>query len=351
MIRLLPLGVAMKFGNILPYARLATLTVFPNRPLQPKLGSRVVAVRGIPSAMPADLSLTTLRLFAAVCEEGTLTRAASREAIAPSAVSKRLAEMEAALGVMLFDRDAKGMTLTAAGESLLHHTRRMLMNAEQAVLEMADHARGVRGFVRMLGNLSAIVQFLPEDLQSFMASHPSIKIDLEERPSSGVIAGVRDGIAELGICSEDVELHGLQALPYRTDHLIVVMRGDNRLAQRGRRVAFADTLDHDYIGLHQASSINTRTLVEARKAGQPLKLRIHVPGFDAVCRMAQAGMGIGILPERAFELLGRPMGLTAKRLTDPWGLRKLLIVVRPQPLSTVGALLVSHLRAEAGEGG
>jgi DNA-binding transcriptional LysR family regulator len=53
-----------------------------------------------------------------------------------------------------------------------------------------------------------------------------------------------------------------------------------------------------------ASSIYTRSLIEARLAGTPLKLRIHVPGFDAVCRMAQAGMGIRIVPNRAFELLG-----------------------------------------------
>jgi DNA-binding transcriptional LysR family regulator len=292
------------------------------------------------------INLTSLRLFLAVCEEGTLTGAARREAIAPSAISKRLADLEAALGVSLFDRRAKGMALTPSGETLLHHARRMMMDAERIAVEMSEHSRGIRGFIRMLSNLSGIVQFLPEDLQSFLVAHPFIKIDLEERPSTGVVEGVASGLAELGICSDDVEAEGLQRRPYRTDRLVVVMRPDNPLAGRPS-LAFRDTLAQDHIGLHAASSIYTRSLIEARLAGTPLRLRIHVPGFDAVCRMAQAGMGIGIVPSRAFELLGQPMGLTAAPLADAWGMRVLQIVTGNRPLSPLATLLVKHLQGQA----
>jgi DNA-binding transcriptional LysR family regulator len=289
------------------------------------------------------INLTSLRLFLAVCEEGTLTKAASREAIAPSAVSKRLADLEQAFGVNLFDRLAKGMVLTPSGETLLHHAKRMVANAERIEIEMSEHALGVRGFIRMLSNLSGIIEFLPEDLQAFLVAHPSIKIDLEERPSTGVVQGVASGLAEIGICSDDVATEGLRRLPYRTDRLVVVMRSDNPLAGQAD-VAFRDTLEQDQIGLHAASSIYTRSLIEAGLAGMPLKLRIHVPGFDAVCRMAKAGMGIGIVPDQAFELLGRPMGLTAIPLADAWGARVLQIVIRDRPLSPLAALLVEHLR-------
>jgi DNA-binding transcriptional LysR family regulator len=124
------------------------------------------------------------------------------------------------------------------------------------------------------------------------------------------------------------------------------MRTDDILANRDH-LAFADTLDHDHIGLHQASSIYTRSLIEARLAGRSLRLRIHVPGFDAVCRMTQAGMGVGIIPQHAYELLGRSMGLIAKPLTDPWAARALQIILRHHPLSGVGTLLVDHLRSGA----
>ncbi|WP_163020434.1 LysR family transcriptional regulator, partial [Pseudomonas viridiflava] len=98
------------------------------------------------------LDLVTLQLFVAVHEEGTLTRAASREAIAISAASKRLVELEVVLGIPLFPRTAKGMTLTAAGETLLHHARRMLTEVEKVGIELGEHVQGVRGYVPMLAN-------------------------------------------------------------------------------------------------------------------------------------------------------------------------------------------------------
>lgn len=115
------------------------------------------------------IDLTTLRLFIAICEEGNLTRASQREAIAPSAVSKRMHDLEQALGVALFERQPNGMALTPAGELLLHHARVTLLNIEKIAVDMAEHARGVRGHIRMLANLSSIVEFLPDDLPGFFA--------------------------------------------------------------------------------------------------------------------------------------------------------------------------------------
>lgn len=289
------------------------------------------------------LDLITLQLFVAVFEEGTLTRAANREAIAVSAASKRLMELEQVLGVSLFVRRAKGMDLTAAGETLLHHARQMLFNVEKMGLELGEHSHGVRGYVRMLANLSAIIQFLPEDLRDFSQQHPEVKTDLEERPSNGVVQGVLDGVADLGICSSDTDTKGLTSVTYRHDKLVVLMPADHSLSAR-ESLTFAETLDSDYVGLHAASSINMRTHAAAREAGKMLRLRIHVPGFDAMCRMVQANMGIGILPQKAYELFGRGLGLQAVPLTDAWSDRSLILVVRDQAqLSPVSRLLFECL--------
>ena len=290
------------------------------------------------------LDLITLQLFVAVHEEGTLTRAAAREAIAVSAASKRLMELEEALGVPLLVRNAKGMALTPAGETLLHHARSMLFNVEKMGLELSEHTQGIRGYVRMLANLSAIIQFLPEDLRAFVATHAQVKVDLEERPSSGVIQGVRDGVADLGICSADAEVHDLHCVTYRQDRLVLVMRPEHCLANRSE-LPFADALDFDFVGLHAASSINMRTHAAARAAGRVLRLRIHVPGFDAMCRMVQADMGVGVLPHKAFDLFGRALGLHAVPLSDDWAYRSLLLVSRDvASLSPVSRLLFEDLQ-------
>ena len=198
------------------------------------------------------LDLTSLQLFLAIHEEGSLTRAAEREAIAVSAASKRLADMERALGVALMVRTARGMTLTPAGESLLTHARRILLSVDKIGQELAEHAQGLRGYVRMVANLSAIVEFLPEDLRAFLNLHEQIRLDLEERPSGDVVKGVEDGFAEIGICSGDTDTRDLHSHLYRRDRVVLVMRHDHALAGRDR-VPFADTLDFDHVGLHADS--------------------------------------------------------------------------------------------------
>src|ERR1700753_1492981 len=200
------------------------------------------------------IDLTTLRLFIAICEEGNLTRASQREAIAPSAVSKRMHDLEEALKVALFERQPNGMALTPAGESLLHHARVTLLNIEKIAVDMAEHARGGRGHVRIRANLSSIVEFLPDDLPGFFRSHELVRLDLQERPSAEVVRGVEEGVAEIGICSADVTTRALARYSYRRDRLVMVVPSDHALAGK-TKVAFADTLDYDHVGLFATSSI------------------------------------------------------------------------------------------------
>jgi DNA-binding transcriptional LysR family regulator len=289
------------------------------------------------------IDLTTLQLFVAICDEGNLTRASQREAIAPSAVSKRLHDLEHVLKVNLFNRQPNGMILTPAGESLLHHARLTLLNIEKIVVDMAEHAQGIRGHVRMLANLSAIVEFLPDDLPAFFRTHDLLRLDLQERPSAEVVRGIEAGAAEIGICSADVATRDLERHSYRRDRLIVVVPNGHRLS-REPDVQFADTLDFDHVGLFATSSIYLRSHATAQQLGKAIRLRVHVPGFDAVCRMVQAGMGVGLIPDRAFEVLSHGMNLKAVPLRDAWADRELIIVARNSSrLSTTSRMMFDHL--------
>ncbi|MFB9265007.1 LysR family transcriptional regulator [Bradyrhizobium erythrophlei] len=302
------------------------------------------------TALTRRVDLTTLRLFIAVCDEQNLTRAAQREGIAASAVSKRMNDFELAFGVTLFKRLSKGMALTPAGEALLHHARVTLLNVEKIAVELSEYSQGVRGHLRMLANLSAIVQFLPEDLSAFFGAHGLLRVDLQERPSGQVVRGIEEGAAEIGICSTEADSRALEAFHYRYDNLVVVMRADHPLVTR-ESLMFTDTLDFDHIGLHTASSIYLRSQYAATQAGKAMRLRINVPGFDAVCRMVQANMGLGLIPDRAFEVVGAGMGLCAIRLRDGWGRRELKIVVRDAAhLSATSRMMLDHLRATESEG-
>ena len=308
------------------------------------------------------IDLTSLQLFVAVCELGSIGRAAEREFIAASAVSKRLSDLETAVDTALLYRHSRGVTLTPAGESLLHHARTVLFGLERMQSELGEYAGGVRGHVRMHANISAIVQFLPEDLGSFARAHPQIKIDLQEHLSSAVLQAVREGAADLGIChtasgagaSTAAAVAGtdLDSRPYRSDRLLLVVPEGHALAGRGA-LAFEEVLDWDIVGLHANSSISLALRAAAAAAGRTLRQRIQVTGLDAMCRMIDNGLGVGVLPDQAFALMRGVGRLQSVALQDAWAARELSLVARDfGALPATARLLVEHLgtyRSSAGE--
>lgn len=298
------------------------------------------------------LDLTSLQLFVAVCEHGSIGRAAEHEFIAASAVSKRLSDLEAILETPLLYRHARGVSLTPAGESLLHHARSVLFSLEKMQGELSEYAGGVRGHVRIHANISAIVQFLPEDLAGFMARHAQVKIDLEEHVSTEVIRAVQDGDADIGVCNPQAAMGELQTRPYRQDRLMLVVPRGHQLATLPQ-VRFADTLDEDHVGLHSNSALYLAMRRAAATAGRSIKLRIQVTGLDAMCRMIHNRLGVGVVPHRAFELLRAVGDLQAVPLADDWAVRDIQVVARDfAALPVTARQLVEHLcRPAATDGG
>ncbi|MEK9802365.1 MAG: LysR substrate-binding domain-containing protein [Curvibacter sp.] len=300
---------------------------------------------------PADRSfarrmdLTSLQLFVAVCELGSIGKAAEREFIAASAISKRLADLEATLGTPLLYRHTRGVDLTPAGESLLHHARSVLYSLEKMQGELSEYVDGVRGHVRVHASISAIVQFLPEDLGAFIRAHEQVKIDLEEHLSTEVVRAVQEGAADLGICNAGVGTGELQTRPYREDQLVLIVPQGHPLAAVDA-IDFVQSLDWDHVGLHATSSIYLAMREAAAAAGRSIRLRIHVTGLDAMCRMIHNGLGVGVMPRRAFELMHGVGDLACVELKDDWARRRIELVARDfSTLPVTARLLVDHLTA------
>ncbi|HOV18783.1 LysR family transcriptional regulator [Ottowia sp.] len=300
-------------------------------------------------ARPLDrpIDLTSLQLFVAVAETGAIAQAAQRERIAASAVSKRVAELESTLGAALLYRQARGVTLTPAGQSLLHHARSVLFGLDQLHGDLREYASGVRGHVRMHASMSAIVQFLPEDLGRFIHSHPQVKIDLEEHLSSAVERAVMEGAADLGICHAGSAQGGLQLRPYRQDRLALIAP-PALVPNAPPAIDFADTLDFDHVGLNAGSSIALAMHQAAALAGRSVRLRIRVTGLDAMCRMIANGLGVGVMPQRAFELIHGASPLRCIPLQDAWARRQISLVARDfDSLPVTARALVEHLTGDA----
>jgi DNA-binding transcriptional LysR family regulator len=286
--------------------------------------------------------LASLALFIRVADTRSITRAAKASHIALAAASRRIAQLEDQFGVQLLFRSAKGVELTPAGNALLFHARQMLVQVDEMRAEISDYSRGAKGMVRIQANASALAQYLPDDLASFAASHPAIKISLEEERSGAIVEAVRAGTTDVGVVMEGAEAAGLELYEYRTDTLVAVVPRKHPL--RARRLAFAKLLDQDFVGLESNTVISQILLAQAGRAGKPLRLRVQVKSFDVVARMIQAGLGIGVLPEAAAHAFAGSMGLRLVGLTDPWATRRMSVCVRQYAtLPPPARQLVDHL--------
>jgi len=291
--------------------------------------------------------LVSLRIFVAVAECGSLTRAAEREHLAVSAISKRVAEMETLVDTPLLERYARGVALTPAGQSLLHHARQMLQLVSRMDAELGEFAGGTKGHVRVHSVASALTQFLPEEIESFLSRYPLIKLSLEERTGKAVALAVADGSADVGIVASQTAVPGLSALPYHRDRLMIAVPMGHPLARR-KRVAFAEALDHAFVGPHAESSLLGLMLDAAKASGKPLQQRIQVSSFDAMCRLVETRLGITMLPQAVLAPHVAAGRIRAVPLTDVWAVRQMLIVVRdPEQLSPIARSLVDHLQHAA----
>jgi DNA-binding transcriptional LysR family regulator len=292
---------------------------------------------------------TSLRLFVAVCEERNIALAAQREAIVPSAVSKRIAQMEAQAGTPLLERGRRGVAVTPAGETLWRYAREALQLLERMQAELTAYAEGVQGQVRLFASMSALAQFLPADVGRFARDYAQVRVSMEEREIWEVVRGVEEGRADIGVCWDAVDLGRLQRFAYREDRLAVVLPAGHALAGR-KSLRFADTLDHEHVDILGRSIMKTTQQRQAAIAGKPLRTRLQVATVDAACRIVAAQLALAIVPREEARLFEQPLGLAVVPLADDWARRRFVLAVRDaKSLAPAARLLLDSLRASARE--
>jgi DNA-binding transcriptional LysR family regulator len=288
--------------------------------------------------------LTDLALFRHVVEAGSITKGAERANLALAAASTRIRNLERSLGAPLLLRTRHGVAPTPAGRTLLGHARTMLAQADRLREDLAAFAGGLAGEIRVLSNTNALTEFLPEALAAFLARHPQVSVALEERLSDEIVGLVAEGVGDVGIVAGTVDTGSLLTFPFRQDRFVVVLPPAHPLAGRPA-LPFAEVLGFDFVGLDRASALQRFLADKAARIGRPLRLRVQLRSFDAVCRLVEAGVGLGIVPETTARRAARGTALAIVALEDGWALRDLTICVRSLDELPVSARqLVEHLR-------
>lgn len=285
----------------------------------------------------------SLRLFVSVCEARSIALAAQRECIVPSAISKRIAQMEAWSGTRLLERRRRGIAVTPAGDTLLQHARDVLARLDRMHAELGTFAAGVHGHVRVYASMSATAQFLPGDLARYARRYERVRISLEEKEIWDVVRGVEEGRADIGICWDAVDFQTLRTVPYRNDLLAVVAHPEHVLAGL-ETISFEDTVSHEHINILARSILHTTQQQYATRAGLSMRHRLSVPTVDAALEIVAANQGIAIVPQAEAQWAAQAYGLSIVPLDNEWARRDFVICARDfETLSAPARLLVDDL--------
>lgn len=292
-----------------------------------------------------DIDLKTLRLLVSVCEHRNMARAAQEAHIEPSAVSKRIAQLEADLGVPLLMRSRRGVEPTAAGLAVLEHARSVFFTIDRLANDVAAFGGGLKGSVTVCATASAIAESLLDDLASFMRlpAHHRIRVNVEEWISDDLVRRIREGAASLGVCWDNVDLTGLFSAPYREDRLAVAVPLAHPLAER-TSLHFADTLDYEHVGLPPTTAVLVMLQRAAAKRGRTLSFRAIVSNFDAALRVVAANLAVSVIPEEVGASYARSLAVRIVPLADEWARRRFVVCFRDfGTLAPAAQRLVEHL--------
>jgi DNA-binding transcriptional LysR family regulator len=298
-----------------------------------------------------DIDLKTLRLLVAVCDHQNMARAAEQEHIEPSAISKRIAQLESDLGTPLLLRARRGVHPTPAGLALLEHARNVLFTMERMANDVAAFGSGIKGHVRLVATASAIAESLLDDIASFMrdAANRNIKVDIEERLSRDLVRQIREGSASVGVCWDSIDFEGLQHRPYRHDRLALAVHPDHPLASR-KSLRFEQTLDHDHVGLPPSAAVNTMLQRAAARVGRTVSYRVIVSNFDAAFRVVAANLAISVVPVEVGASYAGMLGIKIIPLTDSWAERSFAVCFQKfDALQPASQRMVDHLVQRAAQ--
>jgi DNA-binding transcriptional LysR family regulator len=282
----------------------------------------------------------SLRLFVTTAREGSIARGAQKEHIAPSALSRRIADLEHAFGAALVVRSARGIELTEAGHLVFDRGLRIDQELQSLGREVQALGGQASGTVRLFANMSAVIGFLPERIKAFSAACPLVDISLSEEDTRDVIRACLDDRADVGVGVKTDVPAGIESWHFADDPLLVVLPQGHALAKQ-RVIRFTDVLGYPLVRIHAGGALDVFLHERAAIARIAISTAVSVTSFDASCRMIEAGLGIAVIPRSAAAAYAGSRRFVRRPLDESWAPRALHVyALRKYPrLKGVQALI------------
>jgi DNA-binding transcriptional LysR family regulator len=232
----------------------------------------------------------------AIAETGTFTAGALRVHVTQAAISMQIRQLESEIGARVFVRAPRHVILTEAGEQLLRRARHILREHDAALDEIAELAGAERGRLR-IGSASAMVltEQLPAILKDLRKQHPAAEISVVSGTSEVLVDQILAGEVDIAFVSLPVDVRGIKTERLSEDQLVAIASPRHRLSKQ--RTISAYTLAGERLILGERGG-NTRRLIDQffAQAGVTLRVAMELSRQQAIKRMVEEDMGVGIVP-------------------------------------------------------
>ncbi len=298
------------------------------------------------------MDLRRLKYFVAVAEQGSFRGAADRLHIAQSALSRRIQELEVEIGQELFDRTGGRLRLLPAGDVLLGHARAILKAVDDAARQMASHADGQIGLLRLgMTAMSGQIGFVARAIRQFRDAHPRVGVDLQLLVASKeIVESVRNGALDAAIVYGDAEWDGCDWRTLRQYQPYFAVPAGHPLAGR-EAIAVGELAGEDLILFSRAlDPVRYDTLIASFvRAGITPNIIHELPSEDVRLALVRAGLGVTLVSGSIFER-GAPAGIIALPARDLDLDRNLNVLWRADHQSPALLALVSAFETAAAQG-
>lgn len=290
-----------------------------------------------------------VQAFIAIADEGSFGGAAESLHVTQTALSRRLQNFEAFLGVRLIERTTRSVALTPIGRNFLPQARRLLADLGAALTEIRESGKSLRGDVTIACVPTVGVHYLPRVVQQYSTLHPDNRIRILDHASSDVAAAVQRREAEFGINMQGPQDPELASEPLLTDRFVLVCRKDHPLAGRNR-LTWRQLQSHALILAGPESG--NRPLLDLALQKQDVGLRpfYEVQRSSTAVGMVAAGVGVAVVPGLAIQRGSYP-NLEIVPLVDPVVSRTLVLLTRIRAHFTPAAQALYDLIRRQARGG
>lgn len=286
----------------------------------------------------SELENFRLRVFRAVAEHLSFRKAAEQLLLTQPAVTLQIKALEEALGVRLFDRSARGISLTAQGELLLSYARQMAALASEAEKALGAAEGNLSGDLS-IGASTTIAQYvLPWLLGAFLGENARIRVAIHSGNTSEIVQMILDGKASIGLIEGPSGSRAVRSEPFMEDELVLIVPPDFEFHRLSSQQLLANRL------LIRERGSGSRQVVEMALAKAGLRLKafrnvIDLDSTEAIKSGVEAGLGVGFVPRRAIAKELELNALMVANVTGVEATRQFTLVSRtgPEPQGAAGA--------------